>query len=244
MAVAGVAITAKFEELDALRVSLKNVFSKKDSAVAFGDALEIAINPMLMRLREITPRGPTSNLLRAVNSKVKVYPRDGNAVGLVGYNRSGTRDAVSAQGGEVMAGTDRAFHQWWVEYGTKARVINKYSNKPYQRKSKLGNVHWVSGQNSYIASSYKRLGPFKILRSPGGEFSTDPQYQKAFFKKSSSPIRIPAMPAGGKSGRPPVQVAFEQTQNQVADRLRQELGAVLDRAVQKLAVRKEGSLSS
>lgn len=243
MAVAGIAVKTKFEELDALRTSLKNVFSKQEMAIASGDALEVAINPMLMRLREITPRGPTGNLLRAANSKVKTYPRDGNAVGLVGYNRSGTGDAVSAQGGSVQAGSDRAFHQWWIEYGTKARVINKYSNKPYERKSKLGNVHWVSGQNSYIASSYKRLGPFKILRSPGGEFSTDPQYQKAFFKKSSSPIRIPAMPAGGIAGRPPVRVAFEQTQGQVADRLTQELGSVLNKAVQKLAVQKEGTLS-
>jgi hypothetical protein len=246
MAVRGVKVSANFEKLDGLRTALKNVFSKREMAAVLQQALERAIEPAYIRLREITPRGPTGNLLRAANRKTKAYPRDGNAVGLIGYNRSGTGPADSAQGGSVQTGPDRAFHQWWLEYGTKPRMVTKLSNKPYQRRSKLGTVHWVSGQNAYIASSYNRLGPFKIFREKDRRqdgFRTDPQYQKAFFKKSSTPIRIPAMRPGGSSGMPPVRTAFEQSQRNVEFLLDQELTAVLNQAVQKLPIEKSGSLS-
>jgi hypothetical protein len=246
MAVAGIKVVTDFPELEKLRTALGNVFGKKEMAAVLSQSLERAIEPAYLRLREITPRGPTGNLLRAVNRKVKAYPRDGNAVGLIGYNRSGKGDADSAQGGTVQVGPDRAFHQWWLEYGTKPRMVAKFSNKPYQRKSKLGNIHWVSGQNAFIASSFNKLGPFKIQRNKSRaseEFKTDPPYQKAFFKKSASPIRIPAMRPGGLGGRPPVRVAWEQSQSQVASILEQELGNVLNQAVQKLPVSKEGTLS-
>jgi hypothetical protein len=243
MAVAGIAVKADFPQLKELQSSLRSLFSHKEMAALLHQSLERAIEPAYMRLREITPRGPTGNLLRAANSKVKSYPKDGGAVGLIGYNRSGKADASSAAGGGVQAGPDRAFHQWWIEYGTKPRLVRKFSNKPYQRKSKLGNVHWVSGQNSYIASSYNKLGPFKILKSPNGDMVTDPQYPKAFFQKSSAPIRIPAVKPGGVGGRPPVRVAWEQSQGKVAYLLEQELGNLLNLAVQKIPVQKEGSLT-
>ena len=148
MAVSGIKLETDFPELEKLQTGLRNVFGKTEMAAVLKDALEKAIWPAYLRLRELTPGGPTGNLLRAVNYKAKAYPRNGNAVGLIGYNRSGTADASSAQGGTVQAGPDRAFHQWWIEFGTKERVVRKFSNKPYQRKSKLGTVHWVSGQNS------------------------------------------------------------------------------------------------
>lgn len=246
MAVSGIKVSANWEKLNELRTALGNVFSKKEMAAVLEQALERAIEPAYLRLRELTPRGPTGNMLRAVNRKTKAYPRDGNAVGLIGYNRSGTAPGESAQGGSVQTGPDRAFHQWWLEYGTKPRIVSKLSNKPYQRRSKNGLLHWVKGQNAYIASSYNKLGPFKIIRGKDrrqGDFDTDPQYQKAFFKKSASPIRIPAMRPGGLGGLPPVRTAFEQSQKNVEFILEQELGSILNQAVQKLPVEKSGSLS-
>lgn len=246
MAVSGIRVSANFEKLDELRTALGNVFSKKEMAAVLAQSLERAIEPAYLRLREVTPRGPTGNLLRAAARKVKAYPRDGNAVGLIGYNRSGTGGSDSAQGGAVQTGPDRGFHQWWLEYGTRPRVIEKFSNKPYERRSKLGTLHMVRGQNAFIASSYNKLGPFKIIRGRDRRqdgFDTDPPYQKAFFKKSASPIRIPAMRPGGINGQPPVRTAFEQSQKNVEFILEQELGSVLNQAVQKLPVEKSGSLS-
>lgn len=246
MATAGIKLTSDFPELEKLQQGLRNVFGKKEMAAVLKEALEVAIWPAYLRLREITPRGPTGNLLRAANHKTKSYPRDGAAVGLIGYNQSGTASSTSAQGGRVEAGPDRAFHQWWLENGTKTRLVKKFSNKPYQRRSKLGNVHWVSGQNTVIASSYGGLGPFRMIPGSGGKFTTDPLYPKAFFrkaKKGESQIVIPETPAGGVAGLPPVRTAWEQSQGKVAFMLQQELGNLLDKAVAAIGISKQGTLS-
>jgi hypothetical protein len=156
----------------------------------------------------------------------------------------------------------KADRQWWLEFGTKERRISKFSNEPYQRKSPTtpfvrvrngrqetvrgkGVVHWVSGQNAYIASSFNRLGPFKMLKDTGGQgrVQTDPAYPRAFFRKSRQPIVIPAMPAGGESGRPPVQTAWDQTQAQVAEYLQRELSLTLGQAWAALRFRDAGSVS-
>lgn len=259
MAVAGVKISWNSPDLDQLRKDLAALADPRTNAEVLKDALRKAIKPPLDRLRQITPIGPTGNLRRAVSSKVKSYP-NGGAVGLVGYERSGKGASASAQGGTVRAGKDRAFHQWWLEFGTQPRHISKFSNKPYQRTSPQsdftrvrmgiretvrgrGVVHWVSGQNSYIASSFNRLGPFKMVKTPDGRVETDPPYPNAFFKKSKTPIVIPPTPAGGVAGVPPVRSAFESTQPQVAEILTRELRISLQRAWDALTVRDTGSIT-
>jgi hypothetical protein len=263
MAVAGIQLNINTDELRSLRDNIRAFFPKADAAEKLGDAIEKAIWPLYLRLREVTPDGPTGNLKRAVAQKVVKYRNTGIAVGLVGYNRAGAGPAVSAAGGEVRVGPDRAFHQWWLEFGTKQRRVDTFSNKPYQRKSPTkpfvrvrngrqetvrgkGVVHWVSGQNAYIASSFNRLGPFKLLKDTGGQgrVQTDPAYPNAFFRKSKTPIVIPAMPAGGESGQPPVQTAFMQTQGQVAEYLQRELSLTLAEAWGALRFRERGSVNS
>lgn len=260
MAVAGIKISADFPDLEQLRKGLIALGDKRANAAILGEALEKAIWPAYLRLREVTPEGPTGNLKRAVSYKVKTYPRSGGAVGLIGYERSGTGANRSAQGGTVRAGKDRAFHQWWIEFGTKQRTVSKFSNKPYQRKSPTtpftrvrngkqeivrgkGVVHWVSGQNAYIASSYNRLGPFEMVKMPDGRMQTDPPYPNAFFKKSKNPIIIPPTPAGGVAGLPPVRTAFEQSQSSVAFILTQELRISLEKAISALTLRDTGSIT-
>jgi hypothetical protein len=125
MAVAGINLNINFEGLRELQANIKGFFPKKEASEVLGDAIEKAIYPAFLRLGEVTPRGPTLNLRRAVAMKVKKYPRDGGAVGLIGYRRAGTAKSESAQGGEVRAGPDRAFHQWWLEFGTEERKISK-----------------------------------------------------------------------------------------------------------------------
>jgi hypothetical protein len=262
MAVAGIQLNINTDELRSLRDNIRAFFPKAQAAEVLGDAIEKAIWPAYLRLREVTPVGPTGNLKRAVNYKIVKYKQTGVAVGLIGYNRAGAASSSSAAGGTVQAGPDRAFHQWWLEFGTKQRRISKFSNEPYQRKSPTtpfvrvrngrqetvrgkGVVHWVSGQNAYIASSFNRLGPFKLLKDTGGQgrVQTDPAYPRAFFKKSKQPIAIPAMPAGGESGQPPVQTAWDQTQGQVAEYLQRELSLTLGQAWAALRFRNEGSVT-
>jgi hypothetical protein len=214
--------------------------------------LEKALEPAKLRLRENTPVGPTGNLKRAVNMKVVEYPKSGVAVGLLGYNRAGEGKSKSAAGGTVQTGPDRAFHQWWLEFGTKQRVIAKLSNKKYQRKAhqrtmKSGKVvsiqsHEVKGQNAYIASSYNKLGPFTMAKGTDGRVQTDPAYPKAFFRKSKTPIVIPAMNPGG-SGEPPLRKTWREYQGKVAERLTSELRISLERALEALTYTSTGSVT-
>lgn len=254
MAVAGINLSIDKAELQQVQKALGNLFDNAGLAVTLENAIEKAIWPAYHRLQEVTPVGPTGNLKRAVAYKTVKYPRQGNVVGLIGYTRAGESGRSPAQGGSVFAGRDRAFHQWLVEYGTKPRQITTKADKPYQRKShqrrmKSGVVaniraHQVSGQNAYIASSFNRLGPFKVVRSPQdpSRVQTDPAYPNAFFRKSRTPITIPAMPAGGTSGRPPVQTAWNQTKGQVAEILSRELNLSLQQALEKLTFSSSGSL--
>lgn len=264
MATAGIVISADYPELTKVRDAIRGLGDKNFTAQALKDALEKAIFPAYMRLRELSPVGPTGNLKAAASYLAKAYPKDGNAVGLIGYKRSGREASQSAAGGQVRVSKskagDRAYHQWWIEYGTQQRVVGKFSNKPYERTSptvpfvrtRLGRqetvqgkgvVHTVSGQNAYIASSFNRLGPFSIVKRRGGGFTTDPAHPNAYFKKSKNPIVIPPTPAGGTSGVPPVRTAFAQTQGQVAFILQQELRISLERALSTLTYRAEGTLS-
>jgi hypothetical protein len=259
MAVAGVKIAFDFPELEQLRKDLAALGNKRANALLLGEALEKAVNPAWIRLRGITPEGPTGNLKRAVSSKVKTYPKDGGAVALVGYERAGVGGSSSAQGGTVRAGKDRAFHQWWLEFGTKGRKINKKSTRPYGRRGHLRRVpgkpavevmpHIVKkGQNQYIASSFNELGPFRTLntpRNPDGSrlVQTKPGYPNAFFRASSEPFEIRPSPVGGVDGRPPVQTAFEDSQSKMAFILTQELRISLARAWDALTLRDTGSIT-
>ena len=259
MAVAGVSLSLDTSELLRLQESLGKVFDNAGLAVTLADALDKALFPAMRRLRENTPAGPTGNLKRAVNMKIVPHKNSGVAVGLIGYNRAAVGKSTSAAGGTVQAGPDRAFHQWWLEFGTKQRVIAKLSNKPYQRKAhqrtmKSGKVasikaHQVSGQNAYIASSYSELGQFKMMKTPrvprgesGQRVQTDPAYPKAFFRKSKTPIVIPAMNPGG-SGEPPLRKTWREYQGKVAERLTSELRISLERALEALTYTSTGSVT-
>lgn len=108
-----------------------NVSEKKiEAAVRRGASIT------LESLRRITPEGPTGNLRRAVAIKSVTY-KSGTVVAVVGYRRAGKGASVSA-GGRVRTGPDRAFHQYWIEYGTGLRKL----------------------KNGAIASSLMSFGPW------------------------------------------------------------------------------------
>ena len=49
--------------------------------------------------------------------------------------------------------------------------------------------------------------------------------------------------AGGRAGRPPVQTALTQTQGQIGEILRRELGIALDAALAKVALSGTGTIT-
>lgn len=264
MAVAGIELTAEMVELRQLQQDIGRLFSQADKARILKAALTKAIEPTFRLLQQITPVGPTGNLKRAISKKVLVYSKDGGAVALVGFRRAGKEASESAAGGSVRRGPDRAFHQWWLEQGTKERTISKLANKPYGRKGHLRRIagrpavevrpHIVQrGQGGYIASSYNKLGGFNgfvpTARQPRGSetpqrVQTQPGYPNAFFKKSKNPITINPMPAGGSSGQPPLQTAWDRTQPTVAEILQRELRLSLEQALSTLSQRSSGTIGT
>jgi hypothetical protein len=267
MATVGIQLGLEVTDLKELQQALGRIFTPADKAKIVKDALTKAVQPTLLRLKQRTPLGPTGNLRRAADAKIIGYGKSGNGVAVVGYRRAGKERSQSAAGGSVQTGPDRAFHQYWLERGTKERFTRtpsppkKYTRSGYNkpgferqtytmiRKGKAITVrahsvqaHAVAGHEVddpneyYYASSFKRLGSFKIEKFRQGEkgFITTPGYPNAFFKKSKSPIRIPPMPVGGSDGVPPLETSWNETQTTVAEILSRELNIALSRALDSL----------
>jgi hypothetical protein len=263
MAVGGISIDINTDELRELRDRIRNFLPNKQAAQVLAPVIRKAIQPMVRRLREISPVGPTGNLKRAASSKVVTYKQDGVAVGLVGYRRAGRGAAASAAGGSVRAGPDRAFHQYWLERGTQDRTNFKPKRRVYARKSPTkpfvrvrngqqetvqgkGVLHMVEEQTeTYIASSFNKLGPFTIKKSIGrdGRVETDPGYPRAFFRKSKTPIVLAGVTPGGSQGRPPLRSAFEDTRGEIAAIMERELKITIEQAWAALRYRDAGTVS-
>jgi hypothetical protein len=206
-----------------------------------GAAIRRSLQPAIVALRGNVVRGPTGNLKRAISSKVKSY-KSGNAVGLVGFVAAGSGKSKSAAGGSIKAGKDRAFHAGFLEFGTKERFIKNTGSKPYQRSSKLGTIHTVSGQGAAVASSFLRLGEFK-LRKPSAKLlaagyapvSTTPKYPRAFFRKAAKgqALSLGEMSIGGSLGKPPVKSAFQESLSLTRQQLVIEMRRSLENATKE-----------
>lgn len=206
--------------------ALREAFAKLPTNIAarvIGAGLKRASAPMMAALKEVTPKGPTGNLRRSIKTIVKRYPRNGAAVAVVGFQKAGTGESKAAAGGTVKKGPDRAFHQFWLEFGTKERYIGKPAATPYARGKRNSAV---KQQGGYIASSFNRLGPFKLKAGKNGRVQTTPKYPRAFFMKSSQPIRIPEMGA-----KKPIQTAFIRSRREVEHRLYAEMQKAVENGI-------------
>lgn len=196
-------------DLYALREEFKKL-PKNIAARVIGAGLKRAAKPGETALKQLTPKGPTGNLRRAIKTIVKRYPRDGAAVAVVGYVKAGTGSSRSAAGGSVKKGPDRAFHQFWLEFGTQDRYVFTQSRR-----------------GGFIASSYKRLGPFKIrIGKQGknaGKMRTSPPYPRAFFKKSDTPVYLRST-----ASQHPVRQAFEMSKGAISANLIGEMRKALE----------------
>lgn len=181
--------------------------NKKLIAQSMGPAVRFASKPTYDALRaNVSKVGTvTGNLKAAVAIKVKTYSKSGNAVGMVGYIRAGTGTAKQKRKGK-----SNAYHQHLVEFGTKERFVK-------------GN----------IASAWKFMD-FEVYRGGGRTLTTG--YPRSFFKKGNpgSPLSVGSMPVGGRSGKPPLANAFEETKQQINSRLITQTDKTIERLMKKL----------
>ena len=213
------AVKFEFPDFEELREGFRQL-PKGLSAITQGAAVKRAMLPAVAALKANSPKGPTGNLARAVKIKSVRYAESGTGAAIVGYVKAGTGKAKVAQGGKVKKGSDRAFHQFWIEFGTKERTVKTRSSRGFM-----------------IASSFGSLGPFSIRRQrmvKGGRkvVQATPKYPKSFFKaaKAGEVLVLPAVKA-----QHPVRKTWEQVSPQVAASLAKELRQGLVNAQKQLA---------
>lgn len=202
-------VKLEFPEIEELRRELKK-FHPSLAAKHLGAALRSASKPGVTALKSevrANQKGPTGNLLRSVTTVVRKYPKSGNAVALVGFTKAGSGKRAPT-GGSVQKGKDRAFHAGFLEFGTKPRYTK-----------------------GAIASSFTRLGPFKIKPIPKrGKFAgstrvqTTPKLPKAFFKRAPKGQRAFV---GRTQPERPIATSFRKSQGSI----RSELKAGMEKAI-------------
>lgn len=204
----GVDITVDFPELS----QIKKAFSELPGNIAakyMAAALGKAITPGYTALKQLTPKGPTGNLRRAIRKKTKRYTKKGTGVALVGYTAAPRKKA------ETLKGNEKGSHQGFLEFGTK------------ERKTK-----------GRIASSFARSGPVKVVMAKRAKtVKTNPKPPKGFVKAAAGGgnVSLGAFPVGGKSGVPPVKTAFERTKTQISGLLTKEMTMALNNATKEMA---------
>ena len=200
-------LSLDFPELTELRERLKELPSNI-AAKHLGAALRIAMKPAVQALRKNTPKGPTGNLRRSVKFKAKTYKKDGNAVGLVGYE---------------IGGDSKGYHQGFLEFGTKERQTKGRFASSWRRSS-LTN-------SRYTAGGFKILNPRRGRNA--GKLVTQPRPPKAFFKtaKQGERVRLGKMPVGGRTNVPPVKTTFNTVRPQMVSLLQGELATRLEKAL-------------
>lgn len=210
-------VKVEFPELHELRKQLRR-FPSNIAAKHLGSALRKASKPGLAALRSevrANQKGPTGNLRRSITTKVKTYKRSGNAVALVGFTKAGTGKSTPT-GGSVQKGKDRAFHAGFLEFGTNPR---------YTKKS--------------IASSYNRLGPFKIKPiAKRGKFAgqarvqTTPKLPKAFFKRAPAGQKVYI---GRTQPEKPIATSFKKSVGSIRSELKSGMETAIEKAGKDLA---------
>lgn len=211
----------EFPELQAIRDELKARFSPSVRAKFLGAALKAATDPTAKDLKTNTKAAfgkVTGNLYRSVTSVVKRYPKTGNAVGLVGYRKSGTSKLMFSRG-NVRRGADYAYHAGLLIFGTKSR-----------RTKRKG-----------IASSYNSRGSFSIKKkAKRGKYAgstrvrTTPKYPKAFFKKGEKGRGVNL---GKIHGNDVLMRTFNQNKGEIRSKLAEQMTDVVERATRFLQVR-------
>ena len=202
------ATNVEFPELDAIRELLNEypkAIRKKYMKAVFNAAAKLGA----LKLKNITPLGPTGNLRRSVTTKAT------QNYGLAGYRVSRKNDPKA-----------KAFHQGFLEFGTGVRVIRVPSSNGVFIASSFARKQFKISRKSMVK------GGRKVVQS-------SPKYPKSFFKAAPFGQRLvlSPMPVGGTLRKPPVKTAFESSKGQITSVLRDQMATVLDRANKDMAWR-------
>jgi HK97 gp10 family phage protein len=200
-------VSLEFPELAELREQFKKL-PTNIAAKHLGASLRKAMAPGVTALKRNTPKGPTGNLRKSIKLKIKPYFKDGNAVGIVGY--------------EIGKGS-KGYHQGFLEFGTKERRTKKRFASSWKR-SLLNNA-------GASRAGFQILNPKRGRNA--GKLVTNPKPPKAFFKsaKAGQQVDLGKMPIGGRTGVPPVKTSFTQARAQMVSILQAELGTRLEKAL-------------
>ena len=200
-------VSLEFSELAELREQFKKL-PTNIAAKHLGASLRKAMAPGVTALKRNTPKGPTGNLRKSIKLKIKPYFKDGNAVGIVGY--------------EIGKGS-KGYHQGFLEFGTKERRTKKRFASSWKR-SLLNNA-------GASRAGFQILNPKRGRNA--GKLVTNPKPPKAFFKsaKAGQQVDLGKMPVGGRTGVPQVKTSFTQARSQMVSILQAELGTRLEKAL-------------
>lgn len=203
-------VSLEFPELAELRQQFREL-PTNIAAKHLGAALRKAMTPGLSALKKNTPKGPTGNLRKSAKIKIKLYKKDGNAVGLVGYE---------------IGGGSKGYHQGFLEFGTKERQTKGRFASSWRRSS-LNNA-------SYTAGGFRIVNARRGRNA--GKLVTQPKPPKAFFKtaKAGERVQLGKMPVGGRTKQPPVKTSFNQTRSQMVSILQGELATRLEKALAEM----------
>lgn len=239
---------------------IRNEFAKLPrglAAITMGAAVGRAMAPAFKQLKSevsggVVKKGPTGNLLRSVKIVTRRYKKTGTGVAIVGFQKAGAGKSKSAGGGKVKKGSDRAFHQFWLEFGTADRFAGKPAQASYTRRSRkefvtmkkslgakqakdlISKTQKVAKQGGFIASSFNSLGPFRFgsaKATKGGRVATNPKYPRAFFKKSAGPV-----PLGHMVAAAPIHTTWNKTRNAIQGGMEKEIRAGLVAAMNQIKV--------
>jgi HK97 gp10 family phage protein len=208
-------VDLNFPDLSELRAELKKLPNNL-AAKHLGAALRKAVQPGLTALRKKTPRGPTGNLRKSIKTKVKTYPKQGNAVGMVGYS---------------WGGDSKGYHQGFIEFGTK------------ERKTKSRFASTFKSKTPQRAGAFQIFTPARGKFA--GKLRTKP-YPKAFFKsaKAGEVVNLGQMPIGGRTGMAPVKSAFNEARPAMLAELQMQLAARIEKAWAELEGRTKRGLQT
>lgn len=198
-----------FPELKQIRALLKDYpksIRRKYMKAAFNATAKVGMD----KLRQVTPRGPTGNLKKAVVRKAT------QNYGLAGYAAGGRKGSEDKKG----------YHQGFLEFGTKERRTKGRIASTFGSK--------VAGRGGRMTIKTPGRG-----KNAGRLTTGSPKFPKSFFKsaKAGQTVNLKRMPVGGRTGNPPVRTAFKSARGKITSVLKQQMSTVLERANADMARR-------
>lgn len=167
----------EFPDLPGLADAFRKL-PKSLAAASIGAAVKRAMKPAQEELRRATPVGPTGNLRRGVAAKAKRYPKTGSAAAVVGYKKPGSAKPPKAGTTRRNKASDKTYHQFLVEYGSKQRFTKSGANR-----GRMPAMHPIEQASRASESQVKGLLESEMRTALVNALGQLPRYMAARAKK-------------------------------------------------------------